>query len=441
MYEGESPDPILNKYLWFDDVRQSYHVKCPSVVKTGKRRIRQDYAALLVEPDALHETRLSHRFYECGWWWVIEALKLPTKQGCEWLTYRVNRAEESIRSYLPDEVQVVRGANGLVARSRLQNRGAHAWDDPGPRCALLKGMPNLLLVHTIADETALKRYVPAAREWLAWGEGEDYPIRSVEMRDACLADYLSYLCYEEDRGLNAGRTTVSSVTTIFPEMRNQTPLANRALQGWSRFEIQGEGAPCTWDEALAISQVMLEDGDEESADLVLLMGDAYLRQSDWRNIQGVDVSFGEQQCSVELGIAERGETTKTGSKQGVVFDYSGSARILLKYLKRRGKRRKLFSISTHHFSQAWRKASEKLKHAPGPPHSLRHLGPSYDCYIKYRTLREIQARGRWRHAQSVERYRKAYMYIKAIGRVPDHVKAKAALRRSALGDRPDRPTN
>eukprot|EP00969_Alexandrium_andersonii_P156725 6928799-Alexandrium_andersonii.AAC.1 len=51
---------------------------------------------------------------------------------------------------------------------------------------------------------------------------------------------------------------------------------------------------------------------------------------------------------------------------------------------------KLFRLSADQFRQQWHRACDDLRWWPGPPHSLRHNGPSQDALEGYRTLDAIR---------------------------------------------------
>ena len=69
----------------------------------------------------------------------------------------------------------------------------------------------------------------------------------------------------------------------------------------------------------------------------------------------------------------------------------------------------LFPVELHVFEQKFQQAM-RLSHLAAlhaTPHCLRHGGPSTDFALKFRSLEEIQRRGRWRAHASVRRYEKA----------------------------------
>lgn len=143
----------------------------------------------------------------------------------------------------------------------------------------------------------------------------------------------------------------SAIPDVFAEMRGNMAHTARALKAWGRLEQGGEGEPCTWHEVGAISQQVADDGFEEAADLTLLSGDGYLRQSDWHLVRKEDVQFAESKVAVILGDPTRGDTTKTGSRQGVIMDFPGSVLLLRKCYDRAQPGEKLFRLNPASFSK------------------------------------------------------------------------------------------
>ena len=84
-----------------------------------------------------------------------------------------------------------------------------------------------------------------------------------------------------------------------------------------------------------------------------------------------------------------------------------------------------------------------LESTLAPPHALRHTGPSYDLLEQgspsrpYRTLAQVQHRGRWAAEKSVLRYGKTMFYLRALAAVPEHLVKYGERRRAALGSRPE----
>ena len=63
----------------------------------------------------------------------------------------------------------------------------------------------------------------------------------------------------------------------------------------------------------------------------------------------------------------------------------------------------------------------------GPPHSVRHSGPSRDHFLGVRNLDEIMKRGRWRGPASVQRYSKSHVYVQQMARQPRYIQERGHL--------------
>ena len=142
--------------------------------------------------------------------------------------------------------------------------------------------------------------------------------------------------------------------------------------------------------------------------------------------------------SVTLGVPERGESTKTGVRQGVVADYDKTKDFLRGRKEGREESEKLFSLSIPQYTRAWRKSLGRLGLTyVGPPHSVRHSGPSRDALLGYRKLDEIQKRGRWVNVKSAHRYSKSHTYIAVCAMEPAWVRERAVDLWKAWGSRPE----
>ena len=68
----------------------------------------------------------------------------------------------------------------------------------------------------------------------------------------------------------------------------------------------------------------------------------------------------------------------------------------------------VWSFSYPQFLKVFRAALDDLNTGQHVvPYQARHSGPSIDVARRYRSLEEIQKRGQWKHAKSMQRYEKA----------------------------------
>ena len=86
---------------------------------------------------------------------------------------------------------------------------------------------------------------------------------------------------------------------------------------------------------------------------------------------------------------------------------------------------KVFGVSQDRFRQLWHAALQRLGLSwIGPPHMLRHGGPSFDSYTNRRSLEDIRRRGRWSQIKSVQRYAKAHALTLHYSRLPAELKMR-----------------
>ena len=76
---------------------------------------------------------------------------------------------------------------------------------------------------------------------------------------------------------------------VFPDLGRGYLVARRAMQGWQKVAIQGEGSPVPWDGVFAIAAVLQSLGYTEEADIVEISADTYMRDPDWSLIQPEDI--------------------------------------------------------------------------------------------------------------------------------------------------------
>ena len=80
---------------------------------------------------------------------------------------------------------------------------------------------------------------------------------------------------------------------------------------------------------------------------------------------------------------------------------------------------KIFSTTAQRYRAALQNAGRRVGYEVPAAHSVRHSGPSRDAAEGYRSLSQIQRRGRWTSPKSVLRYAKAHVYIAAKSQLPE----------------------
>ena len=299
-----------------------------------------------------------------------------------------------------------------------------------------------LLAHTVSTRTALTCYLPAVRRFLVWAREGRVPFDTNEDIDIALCRHFDQLL-DEELGPHRGDFILHGLAYVWPELSCHLPRAHRALKGWHRVYIHGEGGPqpmALW--AVVIDQLRHVEKDAEVADALALGLDCYLRISEIFALRCEDVVVVSSPTgpivSIMLGVVseDRAETTKTGRRQGVIVDYPDVADMLVARKARRKPQDPVFDTTTHKYRAAIRKVATALGIDIGPPHSVRHSGPSEDAASGYRTIWAIQRRGRWASEKSVLRYAKTHALIEARSRIPEAILSRG---QSLLEHRRPRP--
>ena len=173
------------------------------------------------------------------------------------------------------------------------------------------------------------------------------------------------------------------------------------------------------------------------------MGFAYLRSTEALSLRHEDLveapipDSNDTEISLRLGVAERGETNK---KLGIIKELGAIIRTRRQFFDAASSARIQDSECSRYarmlFVAAWRDAGKKLGVDLGPPHSLRHSGPAHDAWSNYRSIFQIQRRGRWSSERSVLRYSKTHSLVEQRAKVPKALLEKGARILSARAPRP-----
>ena len=303
---------------------------------------------------------------------------------------------------------------------------------------LLAGQPNRLLVHAVLDETNLHAYLPRVEAFLSWAESRRIPLGRPDpiLMDIALADRMAEQLYIDGEGIAAGANLLSGVVHIWPQLTGHLPCAARALAAWRKVEPAGVGeALCAEVMMVMIARLGAYGGEgREAADIMLTMFATYCRQQDIFQLRKEDVAVVRDPFKVALhfGVSTRGESTKTGIDQGVLVDHLEIATMLAKRSRSGSSSDPLFNISRARFHALYAQVAATLNVQVPPPHALRHTGPSRDAYLGFRTLSEIQVRGRWDARSSVLRYSKPACYVGLLARVPHDLLAEGQHHLSRL---------
>ena len=236
--------------------------------------------------------------------------------------------------------------------------------------------------------------------------------------DRALANFMDDLCYLSGGNVNDGSKLLASFTYIFPELKENLPLADRSLVSWQRLSQANEGEPISLSAIFLIALRLLEFGLASAAFALLLPENGYLREDDWENLLVRDVSIlrahkdSPPPAGLLLGPSEQGGTTKTGPDQGVIVD-TPHLRWWIYYLAQlKDPEGRLVTPTSHEFREIWWRTLDDLGLTYlGPPHNLRHSRPSADASAGL-DLESIRRRDKWASLKSVQRYTKGHLLIK-----------------------------
>ena len=331
-------------------------------------------------------------------------------------------------------------------RLRDEKRGPAAWTN-AQNDSSLESLTNRMLAHTVSDETGDARYIPAVAKWLNFINEHKLLCETWDERDRAVAAFEAYMCYIKDMGPSLGDTVMNGITYLWPESGGRMPRGWKCLKSWHRITVEGMGGPIGLESLACLEDQLRTWKEFVAADIIPVAADCYLREQDCEQLLYEDVIIDEvaQETVLLLGRSSRGESVKTGRNQGVRVDSDYAKEILARRLeeaKRRCKdpkklsRERVFPISKAKYRLLWNKASTALGINPGPPHGARHTGASRDVAEGYRTMLQVQRRGRWTADRSVLRYARTHDWIVATSQQPTAIKEKG---QKLLAGRQGRP--
>lgn len=289
------------------------------------------------------------------------------------------------------------------------------------------------MVHAVSDST-LRKYLPAVQAFLECMKIKGEQLETPEQVDWALARHLDDLCYQQRRGFHVGSALYSGLTALFPEMRGRLPRSARSLMAWQRLHVEREGGPIPLEAIVVVAAEMVAAGESGAALATLMAEDGYLRESDWAGIctEDLAVSPSAQGVGAVLGEPGRGESTKTGAAQGVVFETEFLCCWLAQLKKDLPPKARVVPLSPDTYRKIWKRVLGALGVELGPPHSLRHSRPSAECLYGTRSLEGVRRRGRWASLKSVQRYTKSHLLLRAQAGLPGEL----AVRGAAILDNP-----
>ena len=309
---------------------------------------------------------------------------------------------------------------------RFTKRGPRAWENfmSAPLRPLRDGGTTRLLVHAVADASSMQ-WIPKVREFLLAAKRAGADLSLPDGLDTYLAQYMDWLCYGEQRSPSIGTLLLFGIVCLLPEVKGKLPLAARSLKSWSRLATSVEGGPIPEEIIFLIVCDMIAEGLVYQGCWVLCQYDAYGREQDMEQLWGADISWDGHTMALVFGEAARGASAKTGHNQGVIVQRAEVVDIFLA-LKELAGEHKVFPITQEALRQSWHRALRRrgLSFA-GPPHSIRHSGPSEDLARGRAQLEDVRRRGRWKAMESVQRYTKSFALTRFRARTPDDTRTAA----------------
>ena len=284
------------------------------------------------------------------------------------------------------------------------------------------------LVHAVNDTTN-KEYVKEVQLMLKTVWNRRLPFDSDKDKDRAIAMILDEMRYIQQTPLGRGQKVFHGFCHIFPEFKNALPLSWRVVHSWNDEGKSWEGSSASSQCIFAMILDMITHGDVVAGIATWNALDGYLRGQDWKMLRKEDVFSIQKHKGSGVRVAQmfgrrhRGESVKTGQEQGVDIDDECLAMLIHEYCKDLADSDKLYDISEVEYRHAWDSAQRRLKlQWVGPPHTLRHTKPSEDSANGTRSVDEIQKRGRWTQAKSMQRYSKPHALTIHLSRLPGNIR-------------------
>jgi hypothetical protein len=301
-----------------------------------------------------------------------------------------------------------------------------------------------LLIHSVTDDTALRSYLPSVKKFLDFAEQEKLKVGTWKELDEAANLYLNVSCYWRDLHPLHGSFLMNGLAYLYPSAARMMPNSWRASQSWGKQAITEEGGPEPL-EALACMEEWLRgqpaEGAHDAADWIALQTDVCGREQDMDGLLAEDVVESAKGVVLRFGVSSRGESSKAGRDQGTQVDSPHAEDIVRRRLKGKNPGSRIFKIRTAALRKWWRRAAlavlgKEKGEDFGPPHACRHTSASRDLAEGYRTFAQIQRRGRWKAADSVQRYAKTHAWFACMARLDPSVRARGE---AILAGRKPRP--
>lgn len=294
----------------------------------------------------------------------------------------------------------------------------------------------------------LKLYAQAVEDFREWAKLHRRTLRSHRDVDESMCLYLNDLC-EDGVNISYGSYTIYGwillASSEHLDSRQQLPFAKQSLRGWkSRFpgHVRSGVDLVIWD---LIALQCFQNGCPLAAVAILIQGDTYLRAGELfsltkRHLIPPRAARSRGIWGVIVGLLEDGLPCKNKDFDDCVLFNSGprhdvNQMVAMLYKRRISDTTSLLNPLTHSgYNDAIKAAAQALglSSLQLSAHNLRHSGASHDCFHAVRTPDEIQARGRWKCAESVRRYRRPGRMLLSQKNVPAKIWKLARTARSEV---------
>ena len=242
-------------------------------------------------------------------------------------------------------------------------------------------------------------------------------------------DYLDHLFFE-GADHNDGSKVFAALRAILKDVESDQVGIRRvqkALAGWHKRAPAGSREPTPLEGVGAILGDLLERKQVVISFAALLQFLTYLRPGELCGLLKHEVLLPVANTSgaEAIGLLLHGDPTRNPSKVGerdeslLVNDigYRWLEQIMGSLVRDRPGEPPLWPFTQEEYCRQLRISAERMKIDDFAPYSLRHAGASHDLLSQRRTYEQVRARGRWKTEQSVRRYGKPAMTMRALGRM------------------------
>eukprot|EP00928_Gymnodinium_smaydae_P087350 TRINITY_DN71625_c0_g1_i1.p1 TRINITY_DN71625_c0_g1~~TRINITY_DN71625_c0_g1_i1.p1 ORF type:complete len:1268 (-),score=122.33 TRINITY_DN71625_c0_g1_i1:277-3549(-) len=215
------------------------------------------------------------------------------------------------------------------------------------------------------------------------------------------------------------------------------PDAHAALMGYLRENRSKMRDPVTWEETVVTAAESLRGGGTAAAFAAawqLLTFDLFSRPSDLLNCSGSDLHppvgkrGSSQFWNVTLFPSTRHKRSKTMRQDDTIpvgktcHQRRWLNDVVAAFHRSTPSNSAILPVKLSTLSSVMKAARKRLGLPPAVPHQLRHGGASADVALEDLSLLEVQQRGCWTSAASVQRYSKPGRYLRALANLPQSVK-------------------